>query len=119
MVGVAGGIAEEVWRSRLDPDCIDVFDCLSTDNFMSQTDWELCGCSSDEWSPKLARAAAQVVGLPVRELRSEWLKASRALMRDGVLLSPKATKELAGKVIAARQSAITKAPLPERQQRDQ
>jgi hypothetical protein len=62
-IGVAGAFAEEVWRCKFNQDRIDVPDCLSMDDFMSPTDWDLCGASPNELSPKLVRAAARVVDL--------------------------------------------------------
>jgi hypothetical protein len=110
-IGVAGAFAEEVWRRKFNQDRIDVYDCLSMDDFMSPTDWDLCGASPNELSPKLVRAAAQVVDLLTGELRSEWLWASRMLMRDGVLISPNASNESADMVMVARQRAMTNAAL--------
>ncbi len=109
MIGVAGGFAQEVWRGRFHQNYVHVSDCLYMDDFMSATDWSSCGASPDEWPLKLARAAERVVALLQSQLRQEWLRASRTLMRDGVLLSAKASTELIGRVLAAREYAIRNA----------
>jgi hypothetical protein len=109
IIGVAGALAEQVWCNRFNEHRIDVADCLDMDGFMSPTDWDVCGVSVDEWPPKLALAGGRVIDLLTGELRSEWLRVSRVLMHDGILVSADASKELADRVVSARQRAIANA----------
>ena len=113
MIGVAGAIGERVWSNRFEQNPFCVSDCLYDQGFMSPTEWELCGASPDVWSPKLARAAEQVIDLLMGELRTEWLRAAHMLMCDGVLISPRASRETVDMVMKLRQRAMALATVSE------
>lgn len=85
MVGIAGMVAEEVWRHR-DPDCVEWFywgDVLYDPACMSDSDWRWCGYEPGEEDHDLCDPAAEVARLLTGELWPLLVAESRDLITRG------------------------------------
>ena len=92
MIGVAGMIAENLWKSRNDPGLMDsIYDLLDDPNCMSESDWRNAGIDCDNGWTKTTqhRQIEAVIDLRSGPLWSELLRRARKLIiesRDSYVL---------------------------------
>ena len=81
MVGVAGTIAEDVWRGN-DMDDLNDSGLWTDEAIMSPTDWDMTGCDPGEPTPLFMQAVRLVADLLTGPLRAELLATARRLIVD-------------------------------------
>lgn len=82
MIGVAGMIAENLWKARNDLGLMDsIYDLLDDPNCMSESDWRNAGIDCDTgWTKTQHRQIEAVIDLLSGPLRSELLRQARKLI---------------------------------------
>ena len=82
MIGVAGMVAEELWKAGNDPNRMgSIYDLLDDPNCMSESDWCTAGLHPDAGLTKTQRRAIEaVIDLLCGPLRSELLAQARKLI---------------------------------------
>jgi hypothetical protein len=80
MVGVAGSIAEAVWRGETDD--LDGESAWWEETIMSPTDWQMTGCDPGEPTLAFMRAVDKVLDLLTGPLRAELYATGRRLIAD-------------------------------------
>jgi hypothetical protein len=82
MIGVAGMIAENLWKARNDPGLMDsIYDLLDDPNCMSESDWRNAGLDCDNgWTKTQHRQIEAVIDLLSGPLWSELLGQARKLI---------------------------------------
>ena len=82
MIGVAGMVAEELWKAGNDPDRMDdLYDLLDDPNCMSESDWCNAGLDRDTaFTKKQRREIEAVIDLLSGALWSELLVQARRLI---------------------------------------
>jgi hypothetical protein len=82
MIGVAGMIAENLWKAGNDPGRMDsIYDLLDDPNCMSESDWRNAGLNCDNgWTKTQHRQIEAVIDLLSGPLWSELLATARKLI---------------------------------------
>jgi hypothetical protein len=82
MIGVAGMVAEALWKAGNDPCRMDsISDMLDDPNCMSESDWRAAGIDHDSgWTTTQGRAIERVIDLLSGPLRAELLAQARKLI---------------------------------------
>jgi hypothetical protein len=82
MIGVAGMVAEYLWKAGNDPDRMeDIYDLLDDPNCMSESDWCKAGLDRDGgFTKKQRRQIEDVIRLLGGPLWPELLKQARTLI---------------------------------------
>ncbi len=82
MMGVAGVVAEELWKAGNDPDRMDyIYDLLDDPNCMSQSDWRNAGLDRNAvFTKKQRREIEAVIDLLSGPLRSGLLVQARRVI---------------------------------------
>jgi hypothetical protein len=82
LIGVAGMVAENLWKAGNDPNRMDnIYDLLDDPNCMSKSDWCIAGFNRDAVFTRIQlRAMEAVIDLLCGPLRQELLRLARELI---------------------------------------
>ena len=82
MIGIAGMVAESLWKAGNERDCMDnIYDLLDDPNCMSESDWRTAGLDCDGgWTDTQCREIEAVIDLLSGPLLSEFLGHARRLI---------------------------------------